>query len=635
MTERKRPAWRHLVSFARVDDLESAETELSLRIVAGRLIELLRPERRSLLLIAAITLVTAALAMISPVLSRLLFDHVLFRSGGPHLVELFLLLGGMGGSVVLGSMLELTLTLLSGRIGQRVVHNVRRRLYDSIARQSLRFFTGSRTGEIQTRVLGDVAAIEPLVTQTWAIACENGVIVLSAAAVMFVLSWPLAVVSLALLLPMPMLARRSVNVRRTLAARSRGAAVELNVIAEQTLSASGALLTKLFGRQHMQSERFQRESLGLSELTVRTQVLNHGLSLVMQGLNRLAPFAMYLLAGVLLFAGWRGITVGTLVAFLGLQARLLISLQLLTDAAINATGSAVQLERIFEYLDIEPEIHDRPGAIELDLESVRGGIRFDHVWFTYESGGIPHAPPSAAGQSGAAQRRRWTLRDITFELSPGATAAFVGASGAGKTTLSYLIARLYEPSRGSVTIDGHDVRDIRLASLAAAVGFVTQETYVLNASVRENLLYARPDASQADIAAATRLALLNDVIAALADGYDTQLGDRGHRLSGGERQRLAIARVILKDAPILILDEATSSLDARSEREIREALGRLSQQRTTLIIAHRLSTIMGADMIYVVDDGCIVQHGTPAELASRPGPYRTLHAAQTDRLWKA
>ena len=615
------------MAFIRAENVQPLEAGMSLRSVAWRIVGLLLPHKRSLTLVALITLATAAMAMMSPVLSRFLFDHVLFRHNGPRLPILFLVVGAMGGSIILGSVFELTLTYLSNRIGQRVVHDLRGRLYDRVTGQSLRFFSNSRTGELQTRVLGDVAHIEPIVTHTWAIACENCVIVVAAGIVMFVLSWPVALVSLGLLLPLPLIVRHTTHVRRSLAGRSRETAIEMNVIAEQTLSVSGALLTKLFGRQRAQVERFRRESTRLSDLTVQTQVLNHGLSLGMQSFNRLAPFAMYLVAGLLLLGGRHGITAGTLVAFLGLQARLLTSLQMLADTAIQTTASAVQFERIFEYLDVEPEIQDRPGAMELDVESVRGGIRFDGVWFTYTDAPSSNEPLSPESSSFPLPTRYWALRDVTLHIKPGQKVAIVGASGAGKTTLSYLLARLYEPTQGSISIDGHDVREIRLTCLAAAIGLVTQETYILNASVRENLLYAHPDATKEQIEAAAQAALLHERITELPHGYDSLLGDRGHKLSGGERQRLALARVFLKDSPILVLDEATSSLDSRNERLIQSALARLIRGRTTLVIAHRLSTIMGADVIFVLDNGQIVERGTHQELLDRGGQYAAVHDA--------
>jgi ATP-binding cassette, subfamily B, bacterial len=450
------------------------------------------------------------------------------------------------------------------------------------------------------------------------VACENLLIAIAAAVVMFVMSWPLALISLALLLPVPLVARHTSRIRRKIADRSRDSAIEMNVIAEQTLSVSGALLTKAFGRQRAQLERFRHESSRLSDLSLRSEVVNYALSLGMQTFSRLAPFALYLVAGILLAGGHGGITVGTLVAFLALQARLLGSLQILADTGIQMTTSAVFFERIFEFLDFEADIRDRPGAVELDPADVCGQIRFDGVSFSYMT-----------ERSGAAARGRyWALQDVSFDIEPGQMAALVGPSGAGKTTLSYLVARLYEVTRGAVRIDGRDVRDIRLASLAGAIGLVTQETYILHASVRENLLYAHPEAGQDEIEAATRAALLHDRITELDDGYDTLLGDRGYRLSGGERQRLALARVFLKDAPILVLDEATSSLDSRNERLIQGTLAQLTKGRTTVVIAHRLSTIIAADVIFVLDGGRLVERGTHAELVARGGAYAELHAYQ-------
>ncbi|MHB1568012.1 MAG: ABC transporter ATP-binding protein [Solirubrobacteraceae bacterium] len=601
---------------------------MPIRSVVRRTAELLLPHRRSLVAVGAITIGNAGLAMVSPVLSRLLFDHVLFRRTGVDLTDLLLVLGGMGASILASAVLQLALTYLNTRVGQRVIHDLRERLYDRITRQSLRFFSGSRTGELQTRVLGDVGGIQSIVTQTWGVAVENLLIALGASIVMFVMSWPLALVSIAFLLPLPLVARHTSRVRRRIAGSSRATAIEMNVIAEQTLSVSGALLTKVFGRQSTQLERFRRESARLSHLSLRSEVLNQSLALGMQTFTRLAPFAMYLVAGIMLMGGRHGITVGTLVAFLGLQARLLSSLQVLADTGIQLTTSAVYFERIFEYLDVEAEIQDRPDAVALDPAEVRGSISFSDVWFSYADPGSSSAPGPDGGSKLGAGGRYWALREVTLEIEPGQMAAIVGPSGAGKTTLSYLVARLYEVGRGAVRIDGRDVRDVRLASLAGVIGLVTQETYVLNASVRENLLYAHPDASDKDIEAAARAALLHDRIIEFDDGYDSLLGDRGYRLSGGERQRLALARVFLKDAPILVLDEATSSLDSRNERLIQGTLARLTAGRTTVVIAHRLSTIMAADVIFVLDNGRVVEQGTHDELLSRGGRYAELYAYQ-------
>lgn len=600
---------------------------MPMRSVVRRSFGLLSPHRGLLVLVGAITLGNATLAMVAPVLSRLLFDHVLFQKNGVSLLLLLAVLVAMGGSILLGSAFQLTLTYLNNRVGQRVLHDLRERLYDRITHQSLRFFSSSRTGELQTRLLGDVDGIQPIVTQTAGVACENVLIAIAGGVVMLVMSWPLALVSMAMLLPVPFVARHTSRVRRKIAGRSRSTAIEMNVIAEQTLSVSGALLTKAFGRQRAQLERFRRESARLSDLSLRSSVLNHTLSLGMQTFACLAPFALYLVAGILLSGGRHALTVGTLVAFLSLQTRLLGSVQILADTGIQITTSAVFFERIFEYLDVEPEIHDRPDALELDPASVCGAVSFSGVWFSYMDAPNSQAPETNH-DSRTATSRFWALRDVTFEVEPGQLAAIVGPSGAGKTTLSYLVGRLYDVTRGAVRIDGRDVRDIRLASLASAIGLVTQEAYILNASVRENLLYAKTDAGDDEIDAAARAALLYERIAELDDGYDTLLGDRGYRLSGGERQRLALARVFLKDAPILILDEATSSLDSRNERLIQRTLAQLTAGRTTIVIAHRLSTIMAADVIFVLSGGQLVERGTHAELLERGGHYADLYAHQ-------
>jgi ATP-binding cassette subfamily B protein len=348
----------------------------------------------------------------------------------------------------------------------------------------------------------------------------------------------------------------------------------------------------------------------------------------MQMFNRFAPFSLYLVAGILISSGGHDITAGTLVAFLTLQSRLLGSLQTIAETGISLTAASVYFDRIFEYLDLEPDIRDSPGARELPPSSVRGAVSLHNVWFSYQS------PPGTDGPDQAGRlpadsetNRYWALQDVSLEIRPGQLAAIVGPTGSGKTTLSYLMARLYEATRGTVAIDGNDVRDLRLSSLSAAIGMVTQESYILHASIRENLAYARPDATDEEIEAAARAALLHDRIVDLPDGYESLVGERGYRLSGGERQRLALARVLLKDPPILILDEGTSALDTRSERMIQQSLVELAADRTRIVIAHRLSTIVAADIIFVVDLGKIVERGSHPELLEQRGLYAELYGS--------
>jgi ATP-binding cassette subfamily B protein len=623
---------RRLLAFLRAegdDRIGATQPALSTAALIRRIVVILRPQRRMLSLVAVITVANAGLAMVTPLLSRLLFDKALFpRSGGANLGLLYRVLALMAVATMFGSAFSVALTYLNNAIGQRVVRSLRERLYAQITRQSLRFFSTSRTGELQARVLGDIDGILPIVSGAGPDACESAVMALAAGVVMFALSWPLAIVSILILAPVLLIARHTAHVRRRIAGQARESAVEMSVMTEQTLSTSGALLAKVFDRQGSQLERFNGESARLSRLMLRSAVLNHILSLGMQMFNRFAPFSLYLVAGILISSGGHDITAGTLVAFLTLQSRLLGSLQTIAETGISLTAASVYFDRIFEYLDLEPDIRDSPGARELPPSSVRGAVSLHNVWFSYQS------PPGTDGPDQAGRlpvdsetNRYWALQDVSLEIRPGQLAAIVGPTGSGKTTLSYLMARLYEATRGTVAIDGNDVRDLRLSSLSAAIGMVTQESYILHASIRENLAYARPDATDEEIEAAARAALLHDRIVDLPDGYESLVGERGYRLSGGERQRLALARVLLKDPPILILDEGTSALDTRSERMIQQSLVELAADRTRIVIAHRLSTIVAADIIFVVDLGKIVEQGSHPELLEQRGLYAELYGS--------
>jgi ATP-binding cassette subfamily B protein len=389
---------------------------------------------------------------------------------------------------------------------------------------------------------------------------------------------------------------------------------------QETLSVSGALLTRVFDRHSEAIEQHRTESRRLAELRVKHEMAGRIFLGLVQTLFLVAPALMYLGAGVVMAADTATFTAGTLVAFTALQIRLFTPLRDLLDTYLQIQSAGALFERIFQYLDLPHEIVDSPGARSLSKTEVQGAVAFHDVWFRY---GEPdrEAP-------GAKPRREWTLEGIDLEIEPGQLVALVGPTGAGKTTLAYLVARLYDVGRGSVTLDGMDIRDIRLTSLAEIIGMVTQETYLLHASIRENLLYARPDADDVELEAAARLAFIHDRIVELDDGYDTLVGERGYRMSGGEQQRLAIARVVLKDPRILVLDEATSALDSESERLIQTALQPLIAGRTTIAIAHRLSTVLAADQIFVIDAGRVVDRGKHAELIDRGGLYARLYVQQ-------
>ena len=390
------------------------------------------------------------------------------------------------------------------------------------------------------------------------------------------------------------------------------------------------MLAKLFGRQSREIERFHQENQKLSDLVIRQQMTGQSFFTLMQIFFSISPVAIYLLAGYLIVGGGPNqVSPGTIVAFTTLQSRLYFPIGRLLEVSVELQASLALFERIFGYLDIRPEITDEPGAVEMPPERVAGAIKFDSVWVNYAAHGesemATSMPESIVSQDAAPQ---WALNDVSLDIKPGQLAAFVGPSGAGKTTISYLIPRLYDATYGSISIDGIDVRKIQLASLSGLIGYVTQESYLFHATIRDNLLYGNPRSSQQELEVAAQAAYIHERILEFPDGYDTVVGERGYRLSGGERQRLAIARVILHQPRILILDEATSALDTASERYVQSALEPLMRGRTTVAIAHRLSTIIAADVIYVIDHGRIVENGSHLDLLARGGLYSRLYEEQ-------
>jgi ATP-binding cassette subfamily B protein len=415
--------------------------------------------------------------------------------------------------------------------------------------------------------------------------------------------------------------------RRAVAAETQKSTAEVTAITQETLSISGIMLSKLFGRQNQEIERFHTENQRLSDLVIRQQMTGQSFFTVMQIFFSVSPVLIYLLAGYLIDGvGPEAISAGTVVAFTTLQSRLYFPIGRLLEVVVELQASLALFERIFNYLDIEPEILDDPDAVELDPERVLGSVRFDRVGVRYGSLGDGPDNGEAAPSNDAAPR--WALDDVSFDIKPGQLAAFVGPSGAGKTTISYLIPRLYDATEGTVSIDGVDVRKVKQASLAGIIGYVSQESYLFHASIRSNLMYGNPRASQEELEAAARAAYIHERIMEFEGGYDTIVGERGYRLSGGERQRLSIARVLLHNPKLLILDEATSALDTASERLVQAALVPLMSGRTTVAIAHRLSTILAADVIYAIDHGRIVEQGNHAELLARGGLYAELYGEQ-------
>jgi len=540
----------------------------------------------------------------------------------------------MLGLAILGGAIGIGQTYLTSVVGQKVMQDLRNQLYAHLQRMSLRFFTATRTGEIQSRLQNDVGGVQTVVTTTVSSILSNIVVVLSTLVAMLILSWQLTLLSLCVVPIFIYMTYRVGKARRQITSSTQKTMANLSALTEETLSVSGILLSKVFAREQTGIDQYREENRRLAELQVRQQMTGRGFFAIVQTFFSVSPALVYLVSGfVIANGGGAGITAGTIVAFTALQTRLLFPVGSLLQVSTEIQSSLALFERIFQYLDLEHDIVDSPDAETVSRDRVRGAVRFDRVYFRYEEPVLPPglAPDEVAGNGDEGlplPTRLWTLEDVSLEIEPGQLAAIVGPSGAGKTTISYLVPRLYDVTEGSVSIDGRDVREIALASLAEMIGMVTQETYLFHATVRENLLYARPGATDAQLESAARAAFIHERIVDLSDGYDTLVGERGYRMSGGEKQRLAIARVLLKDPSILILDEATSALDTASERIVQGALQPLMAERTTIAIAHRLSTILAADVIFVLDRGRIVERGRHEELLELGGLYASLYQEQ-------
>ena len=591
-----------------------------------RVVRLFGPYKLQVALVVMLVVITAGLGVINPVLIKYVFDNGLFPEGGPNVRLLWILAGVMAAIAAGNAVLGIAQTYMTNRVGQYVMRDLRDAVYAHLQGMSLRFFTGTRTGEIQSRVSNDVTGVQQVVTATASDTLFNAVSLISSVVAMLVLSWELTIVAVITVPFYFMMAQWVGRKRRAITSEASKSMAEMTSITQETLSISGVMLAKLFGRQNEEMENFRQRNQELSDLTVRQQMIGHSFFALVMAFLSFSPAAIYLMAGYILSGtGPTIVTAGTIIAFTTLQSRMYFPVGRLLQVSVEIQSSLALFERIFGYLDLRQEITDSPDARRLPKGDVVGEITFDSVRVNYRSGpGGQDEEPEPGDQ----QDRQWALDGVSFRIQPGQMAAIVGPSGAGKTTIASLVPRLYDATEGSVRIDGIDVKEIRLADLSEIIGFVTQESYLFHASMERNLLYARPGATREEVEAACRAAYIHDRIADLPEGYDTIVGERGFRLSGGERQRLAIARVILHQPRILILDEATSSLDTASERYVQAALEPLMESRTTIVVAHRLSTILSADVIYVLDKGRIVESGTHDELLSNGGLYSRLYRDQ-------
>ncbi len=581
-----------------------------------RVVDLFRPYRGRIVFTALLVVVGAAVAVVPPLLVQRIFDDALFPVDGssPDLSLLAFLVSIMIGLFLVSAALNVGQTWLTATVGNRVTGDLRTRLFDHLQDMELGFFTRTKTGVIQSRLQNDVGGVSGVLTNTVTSILGNAVTVIASLVAMILIDWRLTLIAVALMPFLLFVQRRVGQVRARIAGETQESLSELSAITQETLSVSGILLSKSFNRQRTESARFDAENDNQVRLQVRRAMSGQGFFAVVQVIMSSVPAVIYLVAGYLIGGGAGAITAGTIVAFTTVQARLLMPLMGLMRVALDVQTSSALFARIFEYLDLRPAIVDEPDARPVSAApGPVGRIEFRDVEFRY-----PDAPAQA----------RPTLDGVSFTVEPGQHVAFVGPSGAGKTTILYLTPRMYEATGGAVMFSGADVRTLDRASIIDEIGIVSQETYLFHATVSENLRYARPDATDAEIEAACRAANIHHVIASFEAGYDTIVGERGYRLSGGEKQRIAIARVLLKDPPVLLLDEATSALDTVSERIVQEALETASHGRTTLSIAHRLSTVIGADRIHVVDAGRIVESGTHSELLAQGGLYASLAAEQ-------
>ncbi|WP_153815064.1 ABC transporter ATP-binding protein [Streptomyces sp. SUK 48] len=566
-----------------------------------RILKLFRPYRGRLAVVGLLVGASSLVSVATPFLLKEILDVAIPR-GRTGLLSLLAL--GMILSAVLSSVFGVLQTLISTTVGQRVMHDLRTAVFGRLQRMSLAFFTRTRTGEVQSRIANDIGGMQATVTSTATSLVSNVTSVVATVVAMVALDWRLTIVSLLLLPAFVWISRRVGNERKRITTERQKQMAAMAATVTESLSVSGILLGRTMGRTESLTGAFAGESERLVDLEVRSNMAGRWRMAVITIVMAAMPAVIYWTAGLALQFGGPQVSLGTIVAFVSLQQGLFRPAVSLLATGVQIQTSLALFQRIFEYLDLPIDITERPRPVRLD--QVKGEVRFEEVEFRYDDKGGP------------------VLDGIDVTVPAGSSLAVVGPTGAGKSTLGYLVPRLYDVTGGRVTLDGVDVRDLDFDTLARAVGVVSQETYLFHASVAENLRFAKPGATDEELHAAARAAQIHEHIAALPDGYDTVVGERGHRFSGGEKQRLAIARTILRDPPVLILDEATSALDTRTEAAVQEAIDALSANRTTITIAHRLSTVRGADQIVVLDSGQVAERGTHEELLERDGRYAAL-----------